>query len=91
MWINVYDYHVSEKKYQQNYSARQASLNIFELLEDISQHMGIKKHFAVFSREKAFEEEAINFRKSFNQLRNERAEYFKDIRDFTVAHRDHNL
>lgn len=93
LWIIHCDYHKSVKVFQQNYYARQASLICFELLQDVSQLCNEKYSELLIKRisDKEIVTEAIDVRKILHKFRNENEKKFKDIRDITIAHRDHNI
>ena len=93
LWIILIDYQKAIKVYQRTYYARQAALICFELLSDNSQQIG--NEYIKLLIEKVDEEniskKAIQIRKDFNKLRSDNESKFKDIRDYTIAHRDHNI
>lgn len=93
LFIIICDYHKSIKKFQQTYYARQASLVCFELLDDISQHFNKNFNELMLNKIKdsSINEEYKRLSKAFNKMRNDDGAKFKTIRDYTIAHRDHNI
>ncbi len=91
LWISLCDYQKSIKKYQQKYYARQISLLVFELLSDIPQRFS--KFIILFDKidNDSLQKSALEVRKKFNKIRNDNEKEFKDIRNLTIAHREHNI
>lgn len=92
LWILMYNVHTSVTKYQQNFYARQISLLVFELMQDIPQNLSKEFHTIYFTilGNSNFNLEAVNIKKSFDLFQNKHASYFKKIRDLVAAHREHN-
>lgn len=93
LWIILCDYQRATKKYQQNYYARQTSLLCFELLSDIPNQMGSEYNhlFQKLIINDEINNKSHEIRKTFNILKNKYETHFKDIRDITAAHREHNI
>lgn len=93
LWILQIDYQKSIKKYQQNFYARQSALLCFELFSDIPQNINDKYQKLLIDKIKDSEinEKAITIRNKFNKIRNDNESRFKEIRDLTAAHREHNI
>jgi len=93
LWILQCDYEKATKVYQQNYYARQTALLCFEILSDISEHNGEKysKLFIEIIDNDSINARAKSIRKNLNKIRNDNEKRLKDIRDFTAAHREHDM
>ena len=93
LWILQIDYEKSQRKYQQNYYARQSALLCFELFSDIPQNINDKYQKLLIDEIEDLEinSKATEIRKKFNKIRNDNESKFKEIRDLTAAHRDHDV
>jgi hypothetical protein len=93
LWIVLNDYYGAQKKYQQYFYLRQASLICFELLTDISQHCNNNFNDLLINLivDRSINNESRRIRKSLNKVRNDNVSKFKHIRNLTIAHRDHNI
>ncbi len=93
LWILQIDYQKSFKKYQQNFYARQSALLCFELFSDIPQNINDKYQRLLIDKieNPELNEKATTIRKKFSKIRNDNESRFKEIRDLTAAHREHNV
>lgn len=93
LWIYMCNYDYSNRKFVKTSFARSTCVAIVESTEDILQLMG-KEYQDFYSSVIDVEslcKSALNLRKKIVIFKNENEKQFRDIRNYTLAHRENNV
>lgn len=92
LWIYTCSFGSSNRNFRNAY-ARLACVSIVESIEDILQMMGkdYQEFYTNIIEDSILKNRALSFRKKISNFRFENENTMREIRNYVLAHRDHNI